>query len=70
VDRFQIFLVPTFRATSVPGVASPAERAACMNTLTAVTYERLGDTVLVTGYLPGSAPVPQAPLYQQPQQAD
>ena len=65
VDRFQIFLVPAFGAASAPGDIGSAPRPGCTNTLTAVTYERLGDTVLVTGYLPGSAP-----LHQKARQAD
>ena len=65
VDRLQIFLVPAFGASSAPGDAGSTPRPSCTNTLAAVTYERLGDTVLVTGYLPGSAP-----LHQKPRQAD
>jgi riboflavin biosynthesis pyrimidine reductase len=59
LDRAVIFVTPLLggdpreaahRESRVPGRA-----AACAQTLHAVTYERLGDTVLVTGYLPGSA---------------
>jgi len=55
VDRVQIFLVPTLGGGPVPGGVDAAPRPACGHTLTAVTYERLGDAVLVTGYLPDSA---------------
>ena len=55
VDRVQIFLVPTLGGGPVPGGVDAAPRPACGHTLTAVTYERLGDAVLITGYLPDSA---------------
>jgi riboflavin biosynthesis pyrimidine reductase len=66
LDRVMIFLTPTIGATSTSGAAGPTPLAdptsadapaSCASTLQTVTYERLGDTVLVTGYLPGGAPL-------------
>jgi diaminohydroxyphosphoribosylaminopyrimidine deaminase/5-amino-6-(5-phosphoribosylamino)uracil reductase len=63
LDRVTIFLVPAFRIlphAGPPGepradLALPTSPAACLTTLTNVTYERLGETVMVTGTLPVSA---------------
>jgi pyrimidine deaminase RibD-like protein len=60
LDRVTIFLVPAFRTLSQAGppgepradLALAASQAACLTALTNVTYERLGDTVMVTGALP------------------
>jgi diaminohydroxyphosphoribosylaminopyrimidine deaminase/5-amino-6-(5-phosphoribosylamino)uracil reductase len=61
VDRVRIFLVPTFGAGMARDAAASAQTPTCATALTAVTYERLGDAVLVTGYLPDSTPPnPQA----------
>jgi pyrimidine deaminase RibD-like protein/riboflavin biosynthesis pyrimidine reductase len=69
VDRLLIFLTPTFGsgtgAASLADLPSAEGPASCAATLHTVTYERLGDTVLVTGYLPGGGP-----LHQQARQAD
>jgi diaminohydroxyphosphoribosylaminopyrimidine deaminase/5-amino-6-(5-phosphoribosylamino)uracil reductase len=63
LDRVTIFLVPAFRIlphAGPPGepqadLALPTSPAACLTTLANVTYERLGETVMVTGTLPVSA---------------
>jgi pyrimidine deaminase RibD-like protein/riboflavin biosynthesis pyrimidine reductase len=74
LDRVVLFLVPALSfvapdlgATPAAGAPSVAltERAACGGAMHTVTYERLGDTLLVTGYLPGSGPG-----QQKPRQAD
>ena len=79
LDRVVAFVAPTLGGPRTPGTAGSAPlaepassgaAAACAGTLHSVTYERLGDTVLVTGYLPGSAPPPHAPPHQNPRQAD
>lgn len=68
LDRVMVFVSPTLGAakTSGPSGSAPTANpsssdapAACVSTLHTVTYERFGDTVLVTGYLPDSAPLPQ-----------
>ena len=62
MDRVQIFLVADARRPDRPGAADAVDsvpRPACTTALTAVTYERLGDAVLVSGYLPDSAPPDQ-----------
>lgn len=61
LDRVIVFVTPTLGASgaSQPGdSAQPVQPSlsVCASTLHSVTYERLGDTVLVTGYLPDSAP--------------
>jgi diaminohydroxyphosphoribosylaminopyrimidine deaminase/5-amino-6-(5-phosphoribosylamino)uracil reductase len=61
LDRVIVFVTPTLGAS---GASQPGDSAqlvqpslsVCASTLHSVTYERLGDTVLVTGYLPDSAP--------------
>jgi pyrimidine deaminase RibD-like protein len=65
LDRVTIFVVPTFRPVPQDGLSlceQPADQAlptpspaGRLTTLTDVTYERLGDTLLVTGSLPGPA---------------
>ena len=64
LDRVIVFVVPTLGGTP-PGVVSgglplddpavAARRAVCPSALRSVSFERFGDTVLVTGYLPGGA---------------
>ena len=61
LDRVIVFVTPTLGAS---GASQPGDSAqlvqpslsVCASTLHSVTYERLGDTVLVTGYLPDSSP--------------
>jgi len=74
LDRVCMFLVPDLDVLVPELGATPASdassvaltgRAAHASTLHTVTYERLGDTLLVTGYLPGSGPV-----HQKPREAD
>ncbi len=67
LDRVMVFVSPTLGAAKTSGpagsapIANPSSDApaVCSSTLHTVTYERLGDAVLVTGYLPDSAPLPQ-----------
>jgi pyrimidine deaminase RibD-like protein len=64
LDRVIVFVVPTLGGTR-PGAAGgglplvdpavAARSAACPSALRSVSFERFGDTVLVTGYLPGGA---------------
>jgi riboflavin biosynthesis pyrimidine reductase len=65
LDRVLVFVTPTLGATPAPGTAEPGplagqgqpdEGATCTSTLHRVTYERLGDTVLVSGYVHGTEP--------------
>jgi diaminohydroxyphosphoribosylaminopyrimidine deaminase / 5-amino-6-(5-phosphoribosylamino)uracil reductase len=59
LDRVLVFVIPGLGAigTAAPVDPAPTARGAgCASALHSVTYERLGDTVLVTGYLPGSTP--------------
>ena len=78
VDRVMIFLTPTLGSGSgAPGARTSAGAAplggpaaadtpeSCASAVHTITYERLGDTVLVTGYLPGSSP-----LHQKARQAE
>ena len=62
LDRLIVFLTPTFgsdraadatiHATSASGLAGTS---ACLTILRSITYERLGDTLMVSGYPPASA---------------
>lgn len=61
LDRVIVFVTPTLGASGAPQPGDSAQLvqpllSVCASTLHSVTYERLGDTVLVTGYLPDSAP--------------
>jgi pyrimidine deaminase RibD-like protein/riboflavin biosynthesis pyrimidine reductase len=64
LDRVMVFVTPTLVSTPTFGTA-PAEAAPSIepprrvSALHTVTYERLGDAVLVTAYLPGSGPLDQ-----------
>ena len=68
LDRVIAFIAPVVGTSErVPaGGPTPFVRpSACTTTLRSVTYERLGDTVMVTGYLPDNAPT-----HQDKRQAD
>jgi diaminohydroxyphosphoribosylaminopyrimidine deaminase/5-amino-6-(5-phosphoribosylamino)uracil reductase len=59
LDRVLVFVTPTLGTTAAvpPDDSTQLVRPSlCASALHSVTYERLGDTVLVIGYLPGSAP--------------
>jgi pyrimidine deaminase RibD-like protein len=58
LDRIVAFVSPVVGGAALEtGDAPRPDRApACASTLHSVTYERLGDTLLVSGYLPASAP--------------
>jgi diaminohydroxyphosphoribosylaminopyrimidine deaminase/5-amino-6-(5-phosphoribosylamino)uracil reductase len=67
LDRVLVFLTPTFgpgpgpaaRPADPPTLAGPP---GCLGAVQSVTYERLGDAVLVTGYLAsGAAPTADTP---------
>lgn len=60
LDRVLVFLTPTFGGPGAfPDPFQGAAPAACLGTLHSVTYERLGDSALISGYL--SAPPPPSP---------
>ena len=72
LDRVLIFVTPTIvsaPASGAAGLPASAETAPtiepprCETALHTVTYERLGDTVMVTAYLPGSG-LPDQPARQ------
>ena len=59
LDRLVVWITPTLvrvpRAVPGAGSSEPGRTDGGLARLRSVTYERLGDTLMVTGYLPGSA---------------
>lgn len=65
LDRLLVFVTPTFSSDggSLPGEARPdsASLGACLRSLHAIGFERLGDTVLISGALTDGPRAPDTP---------